>query len=339
MAHAVTGGERLLPTLDDVARVAGVSRATVSRVVNGGRLVSPETSQAVTRAIAELGYQPNQAARALVTRRAGAVAVVVPETDERVFSDPFFPQAYHGALTAFSGVDTQVLLAMAPPGESVHRMARYLDSGHIDGAIVLSHHGPELARELAKSAHAAVFIGDPGVPGLPFVELDQVSAAITATRHLLDRGCTRIATITGPMDMNAATERLRGFESAMAQAGLTPVGVAAGDFTVRGGERAVTELLEQAPDLDGLFVASDLMAAGALRVLRRSGRKVPDQVKVVGFDNSSAALETSPQLTTMTNPAGELARIAGEMLLGLLSGASPEGPVILTSQLVQRNSA
>ncbi len=339
MAHAVNGGDRLLPTLDDVARVAGVSRATVSRVVNGGRLVAAETSEAVTRAIAELGYQPNQAARALVTRRAGAVAVVVPETDERVFSDPFFPQAYHGALTAFSGVDTQVLLAMAPPGETAVRMARYLDSGHIDGAIVLSHHGPELARELAKSAHPAVFIGDPGVPGLPYVELDQVSAAVTATRHLINRGARRIATITGPMDMNAATERLRGFEEAMAQAGLEPVGTAAGDFTVRGGEKAATQLLEQEPELDGLFVASDLMAAGAMRVLRRAGRKIPDQVKVVGFDNSSAALEASPQLTTMTNPAGELARIAGEMLLGLLSGASPEGPVILTSQLVERQSA
>lgn len=338
MVH-VNGGDRLLPTLDDVARVAGVSRATVSRVVNGGRLVSPETSQAVTRAIAELGYQPNQAARALVTRRAGAVAVVVPETDDRVFSDPFFPQAYHGALTAFSGVDTQVLLAMAPPGESSHRMARYLDSGHIDGAIVLSHHGPELARELAKSAHPAVFIGDPGVPGLPYVELDQVNAAITATRHLIERGATRIATVTGPLDMNAATERLRGFEMAMAEAGLTPAGQAPGDFTVRGGERAAIQLLESAPDLDGVFVASDLMAVGVMRVLRRSGRKIPDQVKVVGFDNSSAAVETSPQLTTMTNPAGELARIAGEMLLGLLSGAAPEGPVILASQLVRRNSA
>lgn len=339
MAHLLHGTDRVLPTLDDVARIAGVSRATVSRVVNGGRLVSPETSQAVTRAIAELGYQPNQAARALVTRRAGAVAVVVPETDERVFSDPFFPQAYHGALTAFSGVDTQVLLAMAPPGESAGRMARYLDSGHVDGAIVLSHHGPELARELSRSAHPAVFIGDPGVPGLPYVELDQVNAAITATRHLIARGATRIATVTGPMDMNAGTERLRGFEAALAEAGLSPVGVVAGDFTVRGGERAAIELLERAPDLDGVFVASDLMAAGVMRVLRRAGRKIPDQVKVVGFDNSSAALETSPQLTTMTNPAGELARIAGEMLLGLLSGAAPDGPVILTSQLVQRNSA
>jgi len=339
MTHVLPGGERTLPTLDDVARVAGVSRATVSRVVNGGHLVSPETAEEVNRAIAELGYQPNRAARALVTRRVGAVAVVVPETDERVFSDPFFPQAYHGALTAFSGLDTQVLLAMAQPGESAARMARYLDSGHVDGSIVLSHHGPELARELANSAHPTVFIGDPEVPGLPYVELDQVNAAITATRFLVARGARRIATITGPMDMHAASERLRGFETALEEAGLRPVGVAAGDFTARGGGRAATELLEQFPDLDAVFVANDLMAAGAMRVLRRAGRRIPDDVKIVGFDNSSAALETSPLLTTMTNPASELARIAGEMLLGLLSGAALESPVILTSELIVRNSA
>ena len=125
----------------------------------------------------------------------------------------------------------------------------------------------------------------------------------------------------------------------MAQAGLEPVGILAGDFTARGAGLAAAELLERAPDVDGLFVASDLMAAGAMRVLRRSGRRIPDQVRVIGFDNSSVALDTSPQLTTMTNPASEEGRLAGEMLLGMLSGAMPESPVILTSELIVRNSA
>lgn len=339
MAHQVSTGDWNLPTLDDVARLAGVSRATVSRVVNGGDLVSQRTCDAVNRAIAELGYRPNRAARALVTRRTGAVAVLVPETDDRVFSDPFFPQAYHGALTAFAGVDVQVLLAMAPPGESVARMARYLDSGHVDGAIVISHHGPELAEHLAAGTHPVVFVGDPGVPGLPFVELDQVTASITATHRLIDRGASRIAHIAGPSDMNAGKSRRQGFQDAMEAAGLAPAGVAEGDFTIRGGEVATVDLLERVPELDGLFVASDLMALGALRALRRAGRRVPDDVRVVGFDNSSAALQASPQLTTMTNPPSELARIAGEMLLGLLSGSPPTAPVILASELIIRNSA
>lgn len=335
----VSNGEWNLPTLDDVARAAGVSRATVSRVVNGGRLVSQQTCEVVNRAIAELGYRPNRAARALVTRRAGAVAVVVPETDDRVFTDPFFPQAYHGALAAFAGVDVQVLLAMAPPGEGAARMARYLASGHVDGAVVISHHGPELARRLLNSAHPVVFVGDPEVPGIPYVELDQRTAAITATRHLIERGATRIGTVTGPMDMNAGTARLRGFEVAMDEAGLAPAGVAEGDFSVHGGELATRRLLDQNPELDGLFVASDLMALGTLRALRRAGRRVPEDIRVVGFDDSSAALQASPQLTTMTNPPTELARIAGEMLLGMLSGVAPTFPVILSSELIVRNSA
>lgn len=339
MVETLIGRDRPMPTLDDVARLAGVSRATVSRVVNGGHLVAAGTAAAVTSAIGELGYRPNRAARALVTRRVGAVAVVAPEADERVFNDPFFPQAYHGALAAFSEVDVQVLLAMAQPGDHAERMVRYLESGHLDGAIVVSSHGQQLARHLQQVACPVVFVGDPGVPGLPFAELDQYDAAMQATRHLIGRGCRRLATIAGPMDMNAGSERLRGFKAAMGEAGLAPVGIAAGDFTVAGGELAAAELLEAAPDVDGLFVASDLMAVGAMRVLHRAGRSVPDQVKVVGFDNSSAALETDPLLTTMTNPASELTRIAGQMLLELLSGITPEYPVILTSDLVLRGSA
>ncbi|MEA4943200.1 MAG: LacI family DNA-binding transcriptional regulator [Propionicimonas sp.] len=333
------GTGRAAPTLDDVARVAGVSRATVSRVVNGGHLVSSATSEAVGRAISELGYHPNRVARALATRRAGAVAVVVPETDERVFTDPFLTQAYHGALNAFAGVDFQVLLAMAQPGESSLRMARYLESGHVDGAIVVSHHGPDLARALLDGGCPAVFVGDPGVAGLPYVELDQFNAAVAATRHLVEAGATRIATITGPLDMNAATERLRGFTAALAEAGLEPVGQLAGDFTARGGERAMAALLDQRTGMDGLFVASDLMALGAMQALRRARVRVPDDVRVIGFDNSPAALQTHPLLTTMTNPAIELARIAGGMLLGLFSGADIESPVLLTSELIVRGSA
>ncbi len=218
-------------------------------------------------------------------------------------------------------------------------MPRYLGSGHVDGAIVLSHHGPEVARQLATGSHPVVFIGAPEVPGLPYVDLDQPEASAMATRHLIERGATRIASITGPMDMHAGMERLSGFEAALAEAGLAPVAVAEGDFTLRGGEEAAAQLLERAPDLDALFIASDLMALGALRTLRRAARRVPEDVAVVGFDDSSAALQASPQLTTVTNPACELARTASEMLLRMLSGTKPESPAILHSQLVVRQSA
>ena len=339
MTHGRPGIEHRSPTLDDVARASGVSRATVSRVVNGGHLVSAETMATVHDAIARLGYQPNLRARSLVSRRAGAVAVAVPETNERVFSDPFFPQAYRGALHAFRGMEIQVLLAMSQPGESPGQMTRYLHSGYVDGAIVVSHHGPELARQLVSSRHPVVFVGDPEVPGLAFVDIDQRAAAVTATRHLIARGARRIATITGPQDMHAGVRRLNGFAEAMASAGLQPAAVVHGDFTLHGGEDAARHLLEEAPDIDAVFVASDLMALGVLRTLRRAGRRVPEDVRVVGFDDSSAALQASPQLTTVTNPASDLARIAGEMLRALLSGEDPVSPVVLQSELVVRDSA
>ena len=327
------------PTLEDVARFAGVSRATVSRVVRHDPGVATETAAKVGAAVSKLGYVPNASARSLATGRSNTLAMVVPEPDGMVFSDPFFPQAYHGALHAFRGMEVQVLLAMAQPGETPGQMTRYLHSGHVDGAIIVSHHGPEVARRLVSSRQPVVFVGDPEVPGLAFVDLDQHAAAIAATRHLLARGARRIATITGPQDMRAGVQRLEGFVDAMADAGLAPAAVVNGDFTVRGGEDAAHELLATAPDVDAVFVASDLMALGAVRALQATGRRVPDDVAIVGFDDSSAALQSSPQLTTMTNPASELTRLAGELLKQLLDGAPSPEPVILPSRLVVRDSA
>lgn len=331
-------GAHSAPTLEDVARIAGVSRATVSRVVNGGTLVAAKTTEAVREAISELDYHPNRAARALVTRRTGVIAVIVPETDERVFADPYFPQVYHGALQAFSGSDVQVVLAMAQPGDSASRMVRYLESGHVDGALIASHHGPELARALAKSWQPVVFLGDPEVAGVHYVELDNREAARTATEHLIERGARRIGTITGPLDMASARHRLEGFEQAMAAAGLDSSLREEGGYNAGSGQ-VVARLLDRAPDLDGVFMANDLMAVTAMAVLNSLGRRVPEDVKVVGFDNTAIGRQCSPPLTTMTNPAVEHARFAAEMLIEILGGGVPQIRNMMTpSQLVVRGS-
>lgn len=332
-------GAHSAPTLEDVARIAGVSRATVSRVVNGGTLVAAKTTEAVREAINELGYHPNKAARSLVTRRTGVIAVIVPETDERVFSDPYFPQAYHGALQAFIGSDVQVVLAMAEPGDSPSRMVRYLESGHVDGAIIVSHHGPALAQALAHSWQPVVFVGDPEAPGVCYVDLDNVEAARVATRHLIERGARRIATITGPLDMASARARLTGFQQAMTEAGLDPSLYAEGGYTSQSGEVAA-QLLADHPDLDGLFVANDLMAVTAMNLVQAMGRRVPEDVKIVGFDDAVIGQHCTPPLTTMTNPAAEHTREAAEMLMELLAGEIPANPRMLAhSRLVVRGSA
>lgn len=331
--------ERTAPTLDDVARAAGVSRATASRVINGVVPVSKPASEAVRRAVAMLGYRPNVAARALVTRRVGAVVVLVPETEERVFSDPFFPSAYHGALEAFRHSGIHVLLSMAHPHDGVDPMLSFFQSDHSDGAIVISHHGQDFARAVAASSRPVVFVGNPGVPGLDYVDVDHVKAAATATRHLLSRGARSIGTITGPMDMSAGVERLRGFQQELAAAGRSGHLIAEGDFTFSGGDAAAYDLLSHHPDIDALFVASDLMASGAIRAAERLGRRVPDDLLIVGFDDSVIARQSIPTLTTMENRPDVLARTAGQMLLEKLGGREPASPVILDSRLVRRESA
>jgi DNA-binding LacI/PurR family transcriptional regulator len=310
------------PTLEDVAKVAGVSRATVSRVVNGGALVSARSREAVEAAILALGYSPNLAARMLVTRRSGVVGVLVPETDARVFSDPFFARAFRGAMDAFAEEDTHVILAMSKSGEAPERMLDYLVSGRVDGAIILSHHGTKLARAATTVAAPIAFVGNPDVEGLPYV----------------DRGCVRIATVTGPLDMPAGAGRRQGFVEELTAQGRRPIATLPGDFTMEGGIAAGESLLARHPRVDGVFVASDLMAAGVVQAILRSGRQIPDDVAVIGFDDAVIARQTVPTLTTMTNPAHELARQAGIMVHHMLAGGERPDPLLLTSELVVRES-
>lgn len=327
------------PTLEDVARLAGVSRATVSRVVNGSALVAPAKQQAVQQAVHALGYRPNLAARTLVTNRSGIVAVLIPESDERVFSDPFFSQVYRGAIQAFDDVGTRVVLSISQTRSSdLADMVAFLGSGHVDGALVGSHHGSAMAHELRSTGRPVVFIGDPGVDDMPYVDLDQCRGAQLAADRLVGRGARRIATITGPLDMLAAASRRDAFRDRLAEAGLPLVAEADGGFTHDGAEQAAERLVAEHPDLDGLFVASDLMAAGALRALRRAGRVVPDDLALVGFDDSVVATQCDPPLTTVRNPAVDLARTAGQMLRAMLDGHRVESR-LLEPSLVVRASA
>ncbi|WP_232549348.1 LacI family DNA-binding transcriptional regulator [Propioniciclava soli] len=327
------------PTLQDVARLAGVSRATVSRVVNGGSLVSPETAETVNAAVRELGYQPNHAARMLVTRRSGVVAVLVPETDLRVFSDPYFAATYHGVISSFSGHEAQVVLAMSKPGEPAERLVEYLTSGRIDGAVVASHHGSDLPRALAGVSQPVVFIGDPGVPGLAYADLDNTRGAVLATQRLIQSGRRRLATVTGSLDMVAGQHRRAGFTRACAEAGITPVAIIPGSFTEASGREAARSVLSARHDIDGLFVASDLMAAGVMAELQHAGVRVPEDIAIVGFDDSEMARRVRPALTTVRGHAHEVAQEAGRMLRELLSGSTLPAPVILAPDLVLRDSA
>ncbi len=333
-----------VPTLDAVASLAGVSRATASRAINGGSRVSPEALDAVQRAVRALGYSPNRAARSLVTRRTDSVAIVVPEPNERVFSDPFFSDWLRGVSAALDPTDLQLVLLLARPGAEGARTMRYLRNRHVDGALVISHHRDDgLTEEIADLGLPCVFGGRPwsGAERISYVDVDNRAGGRIATEALLERGCQRVATVAGPADMTAAVDRLEGWRDALRRAGRSDERVVHGDFTVETGARATAELLGAYPDVDGIFVASDLMATGALSVLAARGVRVPDEVAVVGYDDLGVAERTDPPLTTIRQGATEMARRATELLLEQLGRQAP-APVkheILAPELVRRQSA
>ncbi|MFI1417592.1 LacI family DNA-binding transcriptional regulator [Streptomyces sp. NPDC020731] len=339
------------PTLEAVAARAGVSRATVSRVVNGSDGVRERLAERVRRAVEELGYVPNQAARSLVTKRHDAIAVIVAEPETRVFADPFFARQLRGISKELTAHDNQLVLLLTEDRDDHARVGRYLAGGHVDGALVFSLHIDDPLPELIQRAGLpTVYGGRPdwngGQGGVSYVDSDNRGGARDAVRHLLGLGRSRIAHITGALDQTAAVDRLDGFRDVRADA--DPRLVVEGDFTPAGGERAMRRLLDRCPDLDAVFAANDLTAAGALRVLREHGRRVPDDVAVVGFDDMlPIAEQTEPPLTTVRQDIEEMGRLMARLLLRDLDGttASDEnaggGPagVIFPTILIRRASA
>ena len=346
-AHPVSNGDHQLPTrsptLEDVAAAAGVSRSTASRAINGGSRVSPDAQAAVDAAVEHLRFTPNRAARALVTHRADAIALLIPEPDDRVTGDPFFGQVIQGLGQALRHSDFQMVLLMARHGEDVDRTIRYLRRGHVDGAVVVSHHrADDIEKALLSARLPSVFVGRPWYrpDELSYVDTDNRLGGALATGHLLERGRRRIGTVAGPADMIAAADRLAGWRDALTAKGVPDDAVEHGDFTTPGGAEATRKLLERHPDLDAIFVANDLMAVGALSVLRVAGRSVPGDVALVGYDNGAVAAVTDPPLTTVVNPVVEMARTAGTVLLDMLSrAAEPSPPTLFPPTLVVRSSS
>lgn len=335
-------GRRAAPTLEAVAAAAGVSRSTVSRVVNGSTQVRPEVVDAVNRAIDELHYVPNRAARSLANSQTMAIALVVPEDTARFFGDPFFAAIVQGISRAIEDSDYVLNLQLASPSKPSQKTIRYLLGGNVDGAIVVSHHsGDDFFTELDATI-PVVFGGRPFHPEKHsnyFVDVDNSAGAAMGTRFLIDKGRKRIATIAGPIDMQAAVDRTTGWRHAMATAGQAADLLAYGDFTMAGGGRAMKELLQRDPQIDGVFVASDLMAMGAISVLRERGIRVPDQISIVGFDDSPAATSGDLPLTTVHQPSGEMGHKMASMVLQLLRGEPTERECIMPTRMVVRASA
>ncbi|WP_106177035.1 LacI family DNA-binding transcriptional regulator [Prauserella shujinwangii] len=339
------GGQGERPRLEHVAARAGVSRSTASRALGGGGYVSSRARRAVLAAADELGYSPNQAARSLVTRRTGAVALVLSEPEERVLDDPYFAAVIRAAFRELAAVGGQLLVMFVDSAGDVPNAVRFLDGGHVDGALVFApHRADPLPGALGRTRLPVVFGGSPGSGsrGRDTVDFDNEAGARLAVDHLVERGRRRIATISGPADHAAGIARLAGWRAAVAahRAGDAEL-VEEGDFTLAGGERAMRRLLDRRPDLDAVFAASDPTAAGALRALRAAGRRVPEDVAVVGFDDHpTLAPALSPPLTSVHQDPRDQVREMVAMLRRLRDGARIRARHrILPVSLVRRESA
>jgi DNA-binding LacI/PurR family transcriptional regulator len=332
---------RQRPTLEAVAALAGVGRGTVSRVVNGSPKVSPQARAAVLNAIDELGYVPNRAARALVTQRTDTVALVVSESEQRVWDEPFFAGIIRGISNGLADTGLQLLLAIAQSHAEHKRLEHYLTPQHVDGVLLGSLHGDDLPRHLEDNGVPTVLVGAPvGLDPVSRVDADNRGGAREAVEHLLERGRRRIATITGPQDMGVGVDRLAGYHDALAAVGAANGLIAYGDFSEDSGARGMRELLELAPDLDAVFTASDPMAIGAMRALKQHGRRIPDDVAVVGFDDSASGRHTEPPLTSVHQPLEAMGREMARLLHARIKGEAPERPtVILETHLVVRESS
>ncbi|MFC9919741.1 LacI family DNA-binding transcriptional regulator [Agromyces binzhouensis] len=329
-------------TVHDVALEAGVSRGTVSRYVNGERYVSAAAREAIEAAIAKVGYVPNTAARNLVMQRTQAVGFIVHEPHSLFVEDPNIGEILLGANTRLSEADHQMAVLIVDTERDTDRVARYLSGGLVDGVIIVSARADDpVTRVVDRLRLPAAYVGHPpGAAGsASFVVIDNVGAAASITRRLKETGRRRIGMIAAALDRDSGADRLAGFREALGdafdEALVEPVPL----YSYSAGRDGMRRLLERAPDLDGVFAASDAVAAGAIEAIKETGRSVPDDIGVVGFDDSAWALRTTPALSTVRQPAAGLGAEAARLVLARLRGDEPAAEVRLDCDIVWRGSA
>ncbi|WP_374777190.1 LacI family transcriptional regulator [Streptomyces sp. NBC_01310] len=329
-----------MPTLDEVAARAGVSRTAASRVINNAPHVSRAKREAVQRAVRELDFVPNPSAQALATRRVGAVVLAVSSDEPGLFADPFFAEVIVGVSAALEQTELELILLLANTPRGRERFERLLRSRRADGVMLMALRGDDPLGRLGEEVDLPVVFGGLPLVGEPtwYVDADNRGGARLAAEHFVRTGRRRPVMITGQMDARAAVAREQGFTEGLTLSGLPLLGVEPGQFTEDGGAEAMERLLRAHPDPDAVFAASDAMAIGALRTLRERGLRVPEDVAVIGFNDLASARHTSPPLTTVHQPVRALGQEMARMLVSAIEGHHPS-PLILPTRLTVRESA
>jgi len=320
-----------VPVMADVARLAGVSHQTVSRVINGQDNLRPATRLRVEEAIRQLGYRPNSAARALVTKRSATVGVIGSK------SGFWGPSSVHRAIQAAgreAGYFVSSVNVHDLTGDAVRDAVDHLRDQRVEGIVLIAANDDavEVARHQEVAGIPVVVVEGSVEKARWTVGVDQVAGAVLATRHLLDLGHTEIVHLSGPLQWTEARARLRGWQEAMDAAGLRPSPHVAGDWTAESGYRAGLELARR-DDLTAVFAANDQMALGVLRALWEAGRSVPADVSVVGFDDIPEAEFLIPPLTTVRQDFTAVGHRAIEILRTAITG--PGDDVEVPARLIQ----
>lgn len=330
------------PTINDVAQLAGVSKGTVSRVLNSHPRVSEQARRAVERAIVETGYRTNAHARSLATGRAHAIAVLIAAARDQLFSDPTFAELIEGVHEGMIDTDLSLVILMGGTEPEDRRTVSYIRDGHVDGLIHLNPYVDDPITEgLSSSPLPMVLCGPPPPLALPrkhwVVSIDDAGGVRMAMDHLAQRGARTIATIAGDPRGVSAGIRLDAYRGWLGSA-YDPDLVEPGDYGFESGRVALERLLERRPDIDAVLCASDRMAAGALETARRLGRRVPDDLLVMGFDDHRLAASTDPPLTTIRQPIRDIGRTAVNVLMAALAGETPSDQILPTELIVRKST-
>jgi LacI family transcriptional regulator len=329
-------------TLEDIAKQAGVSRSTVSRVVNGQPYVRPEVRERVLKLIQSTGFHPNLAARTLASQHSWMIGLVLPRSVSSFFSDPYFPRLTQGIAQACNQYNyTLGLFLVSTPEDEEKIYPRVSRRGFLDGVLVQSGQiGDHLIDSLVNSDVPLVVAGRPfNTNDVSYIDVDNVQASYQAVSHLVSLGYQRIGTIIGLPNSTVSLDRKEGYLKALIEHGLAVDKslIVEGDFTEAGGYSAMKNLFSAEPD--AVFAASDLLALGAMRAVREIGLCVPDDIAFVGFDDLPIATLPDPPLTTVRQPIFEFGVKAVEMLIDVINhGARPARRVIMDTELVIRAS-
>lgn len=339
-ANDLSGTQSL--TLEDVARLAGVSRSTVSRVINHSPKVSDEVRQRVMAVIDETGYRPHAAARSLASQRSQILGFVIPRRVHTFFTDPYFPALTEGIAQACNKHSYTLSLFLFYTEEDEHKLFPTITRrGLLDGVIIQSTHAAdEMFDQLARSAIPTIVAGRPmQADHFSFVDVDNVGGAVMAVRHLAHLGRRRIATISGPLETTVGLDRLEGYQTGLRESRLPYDNdlVVEGDLSESSGYYGARKLMLAEPD--AIFAASDIMAVGAMRAIQETGRRIPQDISIIGFDDLPPAARTTPALSTIRQPIRRMGVDLVEKLLDIIeSGPRPPRRVVFDTELVIRGT-